>query len=524
MSESAVWSSPKRWWALAVLVMCVLVNGLDATILYVAMPELVDALGASNSDLQWFHNAYLLVFASLMLPFGVLADRIGRKRLLLVGLAVFGLASAYAMVAGSSGELIVGRALMGLGAAIVTPVSLAMLPVLFAPRERARALAIWSAGVALGLPIGPLAGGWLLEHFWWGSVFLINIPILAAAMVAGFLLFPEHRGVREHSFDWQGAVLSVVGLGALTYALTRAPEEGWVSVETLGGVAAGAALLLLFVLRERSTAHPLLDVRNFGNRPFGASIVALLLVHFAMAGFLFMLSPYLQAVLGNSSLGTGVRMLPVVLAVIVGAGAAERLAPRVGPRGPVTAGLLFMASGLLIFSTTGVNSSETAVAACQLLLGVGIGLTLAIAMHTALSTVPDDKSGEASGATSAFRQVGGVIGVAVLGSVLGTAYQNRMEPATEGLPEEAADAATDTVGAALQVADLIGPGGEALAEAARQAYVDSMDVALVGGAVVLFVLAAVVFAWMPARLTGHGPIPVKAVSAGSSAPSGERVA
>ncbi|MFG2292975.1 MFS transporter [Streptomyces sp. NPDC048603] len=523
MSAPAVWSSPKRWWALAVLVMCVLVNGLDATILYVAMPELVDALGASNSDLQWFHNAYTLVFASLMLPFGVLADRIGRKRLLLAGLAVFGIASAYAMMVDSSGELILGRALMGLGAAIVTPVSLAMLPVLFAPQERARALAIWSAGVALGLPIGPLAGGWLLEHFWWGSVFLINIPILAVAMVAGFLLFPEHRGVREHAFDWQGAVLSVAGLGALTFALTRATEEGWLSTDTLGGSAVGVVLLILFVVRERSTPHPLLDVRSFGNRHFGASVVALLLVHFAMTGFLFMLSPYLQAVLGNSSLGTGVRMLPVVLAVMVGAGAAERLAPRVGPRGPVTAGLLMMAVGLLIFSTTDIDSSETAVAACQLLLGIGIGLTLAIAMHTALSTVSDDKSGEASGATSAFRQVGGVIGVAVLGSVLGTAYRDDMEPAVGGLPEEAADAAKDTVGAALHVADMAGPKGQALADAARQAYVDSMDVALIGGAVVLFAVAAVVFAWMPSRSADHGVAHVQGGSSGSSAPAAERV-
>ncbi|MFE0775027.1 MFS transporter [Streptomyces sp. NPDC058861] len=521
MSTPAIWSSPRRWWALGVLVMCVLVNGLDATILYVAMPELVEALGASNSDLQWFHNAYLLVFASLMLPFGVLADRIGRKRLLLVGLAVFGLASAYAMMVDTSGELIFGRALMGLGAAVVTPVSLAMLPLLFAPRERARALAIWSAGVALGLPIGPLAGGWLLEHFWWGSVFLINIPILVAAMAAGLFLFPEHRGAREHAFDWQGALLSVVGLGALTFALTRAPEEGWLSAETLGGSAVGVVALFLFVLRERGTPHPLLNVRSFGNRYFGASVTALLLVHFAMTGFLFMLSPYLQAVLDNSSLGTGVRMLPVVLAVMVGAGTAERLAPRVGPRGPVTAGLLLMAVGLLVFSTTDVDSGDTAVALCQLMLGVGIGLTLAIAMHTALATVSDEKSGEASGVTSAFRQVGGVIGVAVLGSVLGTAYRDDMKSAVAGLPEGAADAAQDTVGAALHVAAELGPRGEALAEAARRAYVDSMDLALIGGSVVLFVLAAVVFVWMPRRGVVHAGSPA---ASGSSVPEAERVA
>ncbi|MFJ6294019.1 MFS transporter [Streptomyces griseoviridis] len=497
MSAVAVWNSPERWWALAVLVMCVLVNGLDATILYVAMPELVDALGASNSDLQWFHNAYLLVFASLMLPFGVLADRVGRKRLLLAGLAVFGLASGFATVVDSSGSLIFARALMGLGAAIVTPVSLAMLPVLFAPRERARALAVWSAGVALGLPIGPLAGGWLLEHFWWGSVFLINIPILVVAMVAGLFLFPEHRGVREHAFDWQGAVLSVLGLGALTFALTRAPEDGWLSGRTLGGSAIGLLLLGLFVLRERTTPQPLLNVRAFGERRFGASVLALLLVHFAMTGFLFMLSPYLQAVLGNSSLGTGVRMLPVVLAVMIGAGAAERLAPRVGPRGPVVTGLLLMCSGLLVFSTTGVASSELAVALCQVPLGIGIGLTLAIAMHTALATASDDKSGEASGITSAFRQVGGVIGVAVLGSVLSTGFRDDMKPLVAGLPAEAADVAKDTVGAALAVAEKLGPQGRALAEAARRAYVDSMDTALIGGAVVVFVLAAVVFGWMP---------------------------
>lgn len=232
-------------------------------------------------------------------------------------------------------------------------------------------------------------------------------------------------------------------------------------------------------------------------------MVALLFVHFAMTGFLFMLSPYLQAVLGNSSLGTGVRMLPVVMAVMVGAGTAERLAPRVGPRGPVTAGLLLMSGGLLLFTTTKVDSSDTQVALCQIMLGIGIGLTLAIAMHTALATVPDEKSGEASGSTSAFRQVGGVIGVAVLGSVLGTAYRDEMDSATRGLPAEAAEAAGDTVGAALRVAQQLGPKGGELAAAARQAYVDSMDLALIGGSVVLLALAAVVFVWMPSKSVPH---------------------
>ncbi|WP_326595175.1 MFS transporter [Streptomyces sp. NBC_01803] len=502
MPKPDIWEDPKRWWALGILVVCVLVNGLDTTILYVAMPELVEALGASNSELQWFHNAYLLVFAGLMLPFGALADRIGRKRLLLAGLAVFGLASAYAMAVNSPEELILGRALMGLGAAIVTPVSLAMLPVLFPPHERARALVIWSAGVALGLPIGPLTGGWLLENFWWGSVFLINIPILLAALVGGAFLFPERREQHEHPFDWLGAALSVVGLGSLTYALTQAPEEGWLSGATLGTAALGLVALALFVVRERSIAHPVLDVSSFRSRHLGAAVVALLVVHFAMTGFLFMLSPYLQSVLDNTSFGTGVRMLPVVVAVIVGAGTAERLAPRVGARGPVVTGLVLMAAGLLIFSLTGPESTDLLVAACQVPLGLGIGLTLALAMHTALSTAPDEKSGEASGMVSAFRQVGGVIGVAVLGSVVSTAYRDDMEPVVAGLPEEAADAARDNVSGAVQVGGHLGEEGRSIVAAARDIYVDSMDLALVGGAVVVFALAAVVFAYMPRSAPG----------------------
>lgn len=497
MSRPSIWDDPKRWWALGALVVCILVIGLDTTVLYVALPELAESLHPSNSELQWIFNSYLLVFAGLMLPFGAFADRVGRKRMLFVGLVIFGIASAGAVVSDGPDGLIAARALMGVGAAVIMPVSLSMLPVLFAPEQRARALAIWSAGVSLGLPIGPLAGGWLLEHFWWGSIFLINIPIVAVALVAGLWLFPESRDPAAHRLDWLGALLSTAGLITTTYAVTEAQTRGWLDRVTVSSFLGGVFLIVLFVLWERRTPHPMMDFPLFADRRFTQSTVVLTLVYFALMGFLFLLTPYLQAVRGASSLGTGVRMLPLVGAIMVGALAAERIATRTGPRGPVTIGMVLVGTGLALFTRTDTGTGNGPIAAYLVLIGVGVGLTLATALHTALESLPDDKAGVGSGLTSAFRQIGGAFGVAVLGSVLGSGYRDGMQDAVQGLPAAPADAAREEVSAALQVSDQLGPAGQALADAARNTYVDSMDTALVVGAVVAFAAAAIALVGIP---------------------------
>jgi MFS family permease len=537
MTRPPIWDETKRWWALSALVICILVIGLDTTVLYVALPELVESLQTTNSELQWVFNSYLLVFAGLMLPFGAFADRVGRKRMLFVGLIVFGLASAGATIASEPAGLITARAFMGVGAAIIMPVSLSMLSVLFAPEERARALAIWSAGVALGLPIGPLAGGWLLEHYWWGSVFMINIPIVLMALIAGWWLFPESRDATAGRLDLPGAILCTTGLVTTTYAVTEAQTLGWLDTVTVSSFTAGIVLIGFFVLWELRAARlaannsrlrtptmfdgadakpdkgrlgnggrhralvdspsPMMDLGLFADRRFTQSTIVLTLVYFALMGFLFVLTPYLQAVRGATSLGTGVQLLPLVGALMVGALTADLIAKHTGPRGPVTLGMVLVGAGLLLFGRADADTESGYLAACLVIIGVGVGLTLATALHAALSSLPDSKAGVGSGVTSAFRQIGGAFGVAILGSVLGSAYRDEMQPAVAGLPEPLAAAAGDEVGTAIQISRSLGPAGISLQDAAQNAYAAGMEKAVLVGSAVAFAAAVIALIGMP---------------------------
>lgn len=526
MEAPALWGQTRRWWALGALVVCVLVIGLDTTILYVALPDLVAALHATNSELQWVLNSYLLIFAGLMLPAGALADRWGRKRMLMAGLILFGLSSAAAAMADTAAALIAARGVMGVGAAIVMPVSLSMLPVLFAPEERARALAIWSGGVALGLPIGPLAGGWLLENYWWGSVFLINVPIVLVAVLAGWWLFPESRNRDAARMDLVGAGLSTVGLVATTYAVTEAQTLGWSDPVTLGAFGAGLAMLAVFVLAERraavrslipararhgrhsapvTPAPPMIDLELFANRTFAVSTSVLTLVYFALMGFLFLLTPFLQAVRGMTALGTGVQLLPLVGALMVGALTADVLATRTGPRGPVTLGMLMVGAGQLMFLRVDGGTAGGYLSGSLVVIGVGVGLTLATALHVALATLPDHKSGLGSGLTSAFRQIGGAFGVAVVGSVLGTHYREAMQGITQGLPPDLTAAAQDEIGSAMAIADALGPAGSAIRDGAVNAYTDGMRAALLVGTAVALTAAVLAAIGLRRRLVAAPP-------------------
>jgi EmrB/QacA subfamily drug resistance transporter len=487
----------RRWWALAALVLSVLTVSLDATVLNVALPTLATSLHASTGALQWMVDAYILVFAGLLLPAGALGDRYGRKRLLLLGLAFFGAASAAATHAGSTGQLIAARAVMGIGAAVLMPVVVAVLPVIFPPDERAKAVAFGSIGMGLGLPLGPIVGGYLLKHFWWGSVFAINVPVATLAMVAVAILIPESRDPAPRGADVVGAGLSTLGLVTLVYGLIEAPDRGWGDAVVLGATALGLLLLTAFTVWERHTAAPMIDLALFGRRRFLWGTLSMTVASFTLFGLLFVLPQYFQAVRGSDALGTGVRLLPLIGGLVVGARASATVATRVGQRIPISAGLVLIAGGLAVGASTAAGSGYALAAAWLSVVGTGAGLVLAPAMDAVLGELPVERAGAGSAVTMTVRQVGGALGVALLGSVSASAYTDRLVVA--GLPDSAARIARDSVNAAVALADRLSD--PALAASARTAYLHAMDVVLACCAVVALAGAAFVAMFMPARST-----------------------
>src|SRR4051794_18363103 len=318
-------TSKSRWYALAALALSTLAIGLDTTILSVALPTLSRDLHASTGDLQWFTNAYLLVLAAALLPAGMLGDRFGRKKLLLGALFVFGAASAACAWAGSTGELIAARTVLGLGAAVLMPLSGAVLTVLFDDKDRSRALSIWLTASALGIPLGPLLGGWLLDNFWWGSVFLINVPLVGVALLAVALWVPESHGDRTRRFDLLGVLLSAAGLVALTYGIIEAGDRGWGDARSLLTMIGGAVLLGAFVVWQRRSRQPLVDLGLFRSRAFTGGAVLATVASFAMLGLLFALPQYFSAVGGQDAFGSGLRLLPVIGGLLLGARTAEKV-------------------------------------------------------------------------------------------------------------------------------------------------------------------------------------------------------
>jgi len=491
---------PKRWWTLIILCLSLLVISLDNTILNVALPTLVTELSASSSQLQWIVDSYVLVFAGLLLTAGALSDRFGRRLGLFAGFAIFAVASAFAAWSSSPDQLIAWRAVMGIGGALIMPSTLSILTNVFPAHERPKAIAIWAMTAGLGVPIGPVVGGWLLQHFWWGSVFLINIPIVAAALVAGIFLVPESKDPHASPLDPGGALLSIAGLGTLIYAIIEAPSHGWTSIQTLVGFAVAAILLTAFVLWERRMEQPMLDMRLFRNMRFTGASIAISLVFFAMFGSLFSLTQYLQFVLGYDTLEAGIRVTPVALGIIIGAGGSTRLAAHLGTKIIVSWGLAVVAGGLALLSTVDSGSGYGLVATSLVILGYGMGTAMAPATEAIMGAVPKDHAGVGSAVNDATRQVGGALGVAILGSLLSTSYASSMEDATANLPAPAASAAGDSVGAAAQVAARLGgPEGAALISSARTAFVDGMSTSLLVAAG--FALTGALFAaiFLPSR-------------------------
>jgi DHA2 family multidrug resistance protein-like MFS transporter len=503
-------TSISRWWALAALALCTLAVGLDSTVLSVALPTLAGDLHATTGDLQWITTAYLLVLAAALLPAGMLGDRFGRKRMLLGALVVFGAASVACAYAASTGQLILARAALGLGAAVLMPLTSAVLTVLFEPAERPKALTVWVTASALGIPLGPLVGGWLLDNFWWGSVFLINVPLVLAGLIAVALWVPESYGDRARRFDPLGIVLSTLGLTGLTYGIIEAGERGWTDPRSLLVAVGGAVLLALFLAWQRRARAPLVDLALFGSRSFTWGAVLSTVASFGFFGMLFALPQFFQAIGGNDALGTGLRLLPVIGGLLVGARIAGRLEPRLGAKLVVTTGLVLMAVGLAAGAATGPETGYAYVAAWVSVAGLGLGFTMPPAMNAALGALSPERSGVGSGLIQAMRQVGGAIGVTVLGSVLNGAYRDQVD--VRGLTAPAADAVRDSATAGVAVAGSLGD--PALLESVRAAFTAGMDVTLLVAAVVAVIGAVLAAVFLPARPAPQPPaaLPVPAES------------
>ena len=503
LDDTTAPSNPRRWQILGVLCVALFVIVMDNTIVNVALPTLARELGAGTSSLQWIVDAYTLVFAGLLLAAGGLGDRFGRKPALIAGLVVFGSFSLLGALASSTGQLIAARAVMGVGAALIFPTTLAIAVNVFTDaRERAAAIGIWTAITGVAVALGPISGGWLLEHFSWGSVFLVNVPVAASAAVAAWVLVPDSRDPRAPRLDLPGLGLSIAGVTLLVWSLIEAPRHGWTSVATLGGVAAAASLLVVFVLWERRTPQPLLDVRLFRNMRFTGASLAVTLGFFALFGFIFLVTQYFQLVKGYTALQAGVRTVPFALAMGIAAVSAPAVVRRLGTKLVVAGGLASMAVGFAIAATNDATTPYRVIVAAMLLMGAGLGAAVAPATESILGSLPAAKAGVGSAVNDTTREVGGTLGVAVLGSIMASLYGGRIADALSGapIPAQAQAAAHDSLAAALQVAQHVGgSAGAMIAATARDAFVHAFQVGswVTGGVALAGALIALVL--LPAR-------------------------
>ena len=491
-----------RWWALAAIVVSGLVVGLDSTVLITALPTLSSKLGATTSDLQWIAASYTLTLGGLLLPAGVLGDRYGRKRLLLVGLALFGISSVIASQATTSVELIAMRAVMGIGAAFIVPLSLSILPSLFTPEERPRAISATAAGAFLGLPLGPLLAGFLLTHYAWGSVFLINAPVVVLALLGVWFLVPEGKDPNPRPFDWVGGVLAVAGVTALVYGVIEQPIHGWTDPRVLVGILAGAVVLTAFVVWDLRQASPFVDLSNFRSRGFTWATMAFVITGFGLFGVMFILTPFLQIVEGSDAQATGIKLLPLIGGVILGAGAGNVLASRLGQRVAVSAGLAITAAALVGFSQIGAATSYAPVAVALAVIGLGIGIALPTTLNIILGTLPPTQTGAGSALTRALQQIAATLGVATLGSILNSAYQAQIGPHLAGLPSAAREAALGSIAGAHAIAAHLPTAiGTAVVGAANQAYVHGMSEVMLVSAALVLATAILIAIFLPSRIT-----------------------
>ena len=500
----------RRWWILGTLVLSLLVVVLDNTILNVALKTIQQDLGATQSELAWAVNSYTLVFAGLLFTYGVLGDRFGRRLALVVGLVLFALASLLAAFSSSPEALIASRALMGIGGAAVFPSTLSIISSVFEADERGKAIGIWAGFVGLAIAVGPITGGILLEHFWWGSVFLVNVPVVLVALAAIAWIVPESKDPGAQRLDPAGVALSIAGLVLLVYGIIKGGETTeWGSALVLAPLLGGVAVLTLFVVLQRRSSAPMLDVTLFRNPAFSAACGAVTLVMFALFGTVFFLSFYLQYARDFSPLQAGLTFLPVAVSMSVFAPRSARLVRRHGAKVVCATGLT-----LVTVAFTGYHfiDEQTPIAVVCVLLalqGAGMANTVAPATESIMSTLPRHRAGAGSAVNTTVRQVGGALGVAVLGSILSASYRSGITPALGGITGRDREIAAESIGGTQLVAErLPADAGQALASAATSAFVDAMHTTALGSALFAALGVLVVLRWLPGR-----PAPVDALAA-----------
>jgi len=492
---------------LGVLCISLLIVSLDNTILNVALPVMVRAMHASSSQLQWIVDAYAIVFAGLLLVAGSLGDRFGRKWVFVAGLVLFAAGSATSAFSGSPDHLIAARAFMGVGAAAIMPSTLSILANVFTgDHERAKAIGIWSGTTGLGVAVGPVAGGWLLAHYWWGSVFLVNVPIAFLAIIATLWLIPNSRNAQSKRSDPIGSGLSVLGMGLLLWGIIEAPNRTWSSPLVIGAIGLAVVALAGFVVWERRSDHPMLELSFFRSRRFSGAIVAMGLVIFALMGGLFLLTQYLQFSLGYSALQTGERIAPIAAVLLVAAPFSIFLTRFVGTKAVVFTGMALIASGLLLLSHVTVHGTYLEALPAFFLMGGGVGLAFAPCTESVMGSLPPEQTGIGSATNSAVLQTGGALGVAVLGSLLSTRYQDHLAPILSHytIPKAILSLINGSLGGALGVAQQVGgPLGAGLAAVGRESFVSGMNLAMTVGAIVVAGAAIVVLGVLPNHGASH---------------------
>ncbi len=490
----------RRYLTLGVLSVSLILIALDVTVLNVAIPTLQTDLGASAAALQWVINAYILVFAGLLLTMGTLGDRYGRRLALEIGLVIFAVASIGAAYSDTSAQLVAARAAQGIGGALVMPSTLSVIIDVFPREERAKAIGIWSGAAGLGVPVGMILGGWLVDQFFWGSVFLINVPVVLAALVGSRLLVPESRDPSKRRIDVIGALLSMFALGALVYTIIEAPERGWGDPATIGGFAAALGASVAFALYELRTHQPMLDIRFFKNPRLSTGAAAIGIAFMSMLGMMFLMTLYLQFVRDYTPLQTGVRLAPLALGFMVAAPTSALLVGRFGGKVVIAGGLTVVAIALAQLAVVDVTTPYWAVGVALFVMGLGMGGTMAPATDAVMAAVPESQAGVGSALNDTTRQVGGALGIGVFGSIFNTLYASNVSAAVSGLPAEAAAEAKNSIGAAVQVAaessDLA---GQALLAAANSAFVDATSVVYIVAGAIAFIGSLLVFRFMPAQ-------------------------
>jgi EmrB/QacA subfamily drug resistance transporter len=501
----------RRWWALAVLCLSLLIVFVGNSSLNVAIPTLSRQLHATESQLQWVVAVYSLVFAGLLFSTGALGDRFGRKGALQFGLVLFLVGAGFASLSTAMWQIIACRAVMGAAGAFIMPSTLSIIINAFPPHERPKAIAIWASITGAAGALGPVASGFLLGHFWYGSIFLINVPIIVLALVAGRFLVPKSRDPKQASFDPVGSLLSIVGVVALVYGLIEAPANGWASASTLGAFALAFVVLAGFVAWELRIEEPMVDMHYFRNPAFSTGTGGMILVFVAMYGVMFLITQYFQLVLGYSPLSAALRLMPIALIMLVVAPFTPRLSARFGAHRVVAVGMLCIATGLLLFSGLTTHTPYAFVVLCVIPLTTGIAMTMSPMTASIMGAVPPRRAGAGSAMNDASRELGAALGVAVLGSVAASRYNARITHLLGGLSPANKSMARTSIAGALHVAGTLhGAARTALISGAHASFVGGLHLAVLVGATLAVLAAGIVYRYLPHSLAPqgamHGPL------------------